>query len=94
MDEGEDPGARLRPLGAKACRAAPDLEKSLLHGVLRMALVAQDAKGQPVGDPRDAVVELGERIFIPSRYERDECLVGQMGVVLAHGDAVLRLGQS
>ena len=93
MDEREDPRARLRALGAEGRRAPPDLEERLLHGILRVALVAQDAQRQTVGDARDAVVELGERTLVSSRDERHQGLVGQMSVVLAHGEAVLRRGQ-
>ena len=59
-----------------------------------MALVAQDAQRQTVGHARHPVVELRERIFVSSGNEGDECFVGQMSVVLAHGEAVLGPGQS
>ena len=94
MDECEDPRARLGALGAEGRRAAPDLEERFLDRVLRVALVPQDAERQPVGDARDAVVELGERILVPARNERHQGLVGEMSVVLAHGNAILRRGQS
>ena len=41
----------------------------------------------------DAVVELRERVLVSSRDERDQGLVREMGVVLAHGEAILRPGQ-
>ena len=44
--------------------------------------------------PLDPVVELRERVLVPPRDERDQSLVREMGVLLAHGEAVLRLGQS
>ncbi len=59
-----------------------------------MTLVAQDAESEPVGDPADAIVELCERVLVPSRNERDQCLVREMGVLLAHGKPVFRRGQS
>ena len=40
-------------------------------GVLCMALVAQDAEGQAVGNASDTVVELCERTFVSPRDERD-----------------------
>ena len=93
MDEREDPRARLRALGAERRGGPPDLEERLLHRVLGVALVAQHAQREPVGDPADAVVQLGERVLVAARDERDQSLVGEVGVVLAHGEAVLRLGQ-
>jgi hypothetical protein len=94
VDEREDPGARLRALGAEGRGVPPDLEKCLLHRILRVALVAQDAKREPVGDPRDPVVELRQRILVAARDECPEGLVGQMCVVLAHGNAIQRRRQS
>ena len=68
----------------------PDLKECLLHGVLRVALIAQDAQRQTEGDPRDAVIELGERALVSPRNERNQGLVGQMSLVLAHGEAAFR----
>ena len=93
VDEREDPRARLRALCAEGRGAAPDLEERLLHGVLGVALVAQDAEREPVRDAGDAVVELRERVLVSSRDERDQGLVREMGVVLAHGEAIRRPGQ-
>ena len=42
----------------------------------------------------DPVVELRERILVAARDERDQGLVREVSVLLAHGEAVLRLGQS
>ena len=75
MDEREDPRARLRALGAKARRVPPDLKECLLHGVLGVTLIAQDAQRQTVGDARDAVVELGERTLVSTRNERHQGFV-------------------
>ena len=38
----------------------------------------------------DTVVELRERVLVAARDERDQGLVGEMGVVLAHGKAIQR----
>ncbi len=88
MDEREDPRARLRALGAERRCAAPDLEERLLHRVLGVPLVAQHPQRQPVRDAADAVVELGQRVLVAARDERDQGFVGEMSVVLAHGEAV------
>jgi hypothetical protein len=90
MDEGEDPRARLRALCAIGRRASPHLEKGLLDGVLGEALVTQDAERKPVRDAPDAVVELRERVLVASRHERDECLVREMCLLLAHGETIVR----
>ena len=84
MHERQDPGARLRPLGPEAGRRAPDADERLLDRVLGEAVVAQDAEGEPVGDPADAVVELCQRRLVAARDERDESLVREMSEVLPH----------
>ena len=73
--------------------APPDLEERLLYGVLRVPLVAQHPERQAVRDPADPVVELGQRVLVTACDEGDQGFVGEMSVVPAHGDAVVRLGQ-
>ena len=89
MHEGEDPGARLRPFRTERRRAAPDREEPLLHCVLREPLVPQHANGKPVGDAPHAVVQLSERAFVAASDERNQGLVGQVSVTLAHWPAWL-----
>ena len=55
-------------------------EERLLHRVLGEPVVAQDAEGEAVGDPPDAVVELGERGLVAACDEGDERLVGEVRV--------------
>ena len=93
VHERQDPGARLRPLGPEGRRRAPDAHERLLDGVLREAVVAQDAEGEPVGDPADALVELCQRRLVAARDERDEGLVREMSEVLAHRPGTPRVGQ-
>ncbi len=93
VDEREDPGARLRALCSVRRCGPPDLEECLLHGVLRVTLVSQNAKREPVCDATDTVVELAQRVLVATGDERDQCLVGEVGVMLAHGEAILRPGQ-
>src|SRR5262249_36891539 len=50
VNEGEQPGARLRALGDEAVGCAPRAEEGLLHGVLRQGVVAENAEGEPVGE--------------------------------------------
>ena len=84
MDEREDPGARLRAFRAEGRCGAPDGEHALLDRVLGEPLVANDAKREPVCDAADPVVQLSERGLVPPGDERDQGLVGQMGVLAAH----------
>ena len=84
VHEGQDPGTRLRPLGPKGGRRTPDAHERLLDGVLSQAVVTQDAEGEPVGDPADALVELCQRRLVAARDERDEGLVREMSEVLPH----------
>jgi hypothetical protein len=58
-----------------------------------VALVSQNAQRQTVGDARDAVVELGERILVGPRDERYQSFVREMSVVFPHGKAVRRPSQ-
>jgi hypothetical protein len=66
------------------------LEERLLHRVLCVTLVAQDAQREAVRDTGHPVVELGEGVLVSSRDERYERFVREVGVVLAHGEAVRR----
>ena len=84
MHEREDPRARLRALGPEAGGRAPDAEEGLLDGVLREPVVAQHPEREPVGDPADTVVELGQRRLVAAGDECDEGLVGKVGEVPAH----------
>ena len=93
MHEREDPRARLRTLCPERRCAAPDLQECLLHGVLGVAIVAEHAQREPVRDAADPVVQLRERVLVAASHERDQSLVGEMGVMLAHGEAILRRGQ-
>jgi hypothetical protein len=43
-----------------------------LQGVLRIPLVAEDAKREDVGDAPDAVVQLRQRVLVAARDERDQ----------------------
>ena len=85
MDERQDPRARLRALRAERGGAPPDREEPFLHGVLGEPLVAQHAQREAVGDAADPVVQLSERVLVTSGDQRDERLVGEMSVLLAHG---------
>ena len=93
MDERQDPGARLRPLGPEAGRRAPDAEEGLLHRILGEPVVAQHAECEAVCHPPDAVVELGQRSLVVACDERHEGLVREMSKVPAHGPGVGRVAQ-
>ena len=84
MHEREDPRARLRAFGAEAGGRTPDAEEGLLDGVLREPVVAQHPEREPVGDPADTVVQLGQRGLVTAGDECDEGLVGKVGEVPAH----------
>ena len=84
VDERHDPRARLRALCTERGCRAPHGEERVLHGVLGEALVPEDAVRDPVGDPPDAVVQLGERVLVTTRDEGHEGFVGQVRVVSAH----------
>ena len=94
MHECEDPRARLRAFGAERRGRPPDAEEAFLHGVLREPLVAQDAEREAVGDAAHPVVELRECGLVSPRDERDQGFVREVGVLLCHRGAGLRLGQS
>ena len=68
-------------------------EERLLNSVLGEALVTQDAQREAVRDAPDPVVELRERVLVAPGDERDEGLVGEVCVLLAHGEAIVRLGE-
>jgi hypothetical protein len=89
MDECEDPRARLRPFGPEGGGAPPDREKPLLDCVLREPLVPQHTNSEPVRDAADAIVELPQRTFVATGDERNQGLVGEVSVALAHGPAWL-----
>ena len=93
MDEGQDPGARLGALGPESGSRAPHPEKRLLHGILGEPVVAQHPEGETVGDPADAVVQLGQRAFVAAGDECDESLVREVSEVPAHGPGSRRVGQ-
>ena len=48
----------------EAVGVPPDAEERLLDGVLGERLVAQDPQREAVGDPAEAVVELGQRVLV------------------------------
>ena len=77
----------------KAAAVRQTREERFLDGVLRVSLVAKDAEREPVRDAADAVVELGERVLVASGDERDQGLVREVGVLLAHREAIVRPGQ-
>ena len=60
---------------------------------LGVPIVAEHAQREPVPDASDPVVQLRERVLVAASHERDQSLVGEMGVMLAHGEAILRRGQ-
>ena len=93
MHERQDPGARLGALGPERRRPSPDPEERLLHGVLGEPVVAEHPERETVGDPADAVVQLGQRAFVAAGDERDESLVREVSEVLAHGPGNRRVGQ-
>src|SRR5262249_37305781 len=78
VNEGEQPGARLRALGDEAVGCAPRAEEGLLHGVLRQGVVAENAEGEPVGESAEAAGELGERLIVGAGDQREQRLVRQM----------------
>ena len=96
VDEREDPGSCLRPLGDEAGGRPPDGEESVLHGVFGEGGVADDAKRKPVGHSAEAVVELRERTVIPPREQGDEGFIREVGKVtvgsgaFAHGGSIQR----
>src|SRR5262249_56744558 len=84
MDEREDPGARLAPLGHEARRCPPEGEERVLDRILGERLVAEHAQREPVRRAAVAVVELGERRLLGSGRERDERLVGKVRELPRH----------
>jgi len=52
-----------------------------------MALVAEHSMGKPERGSTDAIVERGQRVLVASGDERDQGLVREVGVLLAHGEA-------
>ena len=69
----------------KPAARPPDAEERLLDGVLGEPVVAEDPEGEAVGDPADAVVQLGQRALVAAGDECDESLVREMSEVPAHG---------
>ena len=64
-----------------------------MHGVLRVALVAKHAKCEPERDPPHTVVELRQRGLVATGDQRHQGLVGEVGVLLAHREAIVWPGQ-
>ena len=93
MDERQDPGGRLRPLGPEAGCRAPHAEERFLDGVLGEAVVAEHPEREAVRHPADAVVELGQRSLVVARDERHEGLVREMSELPAHGPGIGRVAQ-
>ena len=54
-----------------------------------MPFIAEYAIREPVGDTSHPVVQLCQGGLVASSNERNECFVGEMGVLLPHGEAVL-----
>src|SRR5205823_7402623 len=92
VDERQDPGARLGPLGEEAAGGAPDGEERLLDGVLGEHRVAENPECEPVGDAAVAVVELSERALLATRDQRKEGLVRILDERLGRGGAIMPTG--
>ena len=75
MHQRQEPRARLRPLRHEPVGVAPRREEPFLYHVLGELLVADDSKREPVGDPTEPVVQLGEGGLVRARDEGDDRLV-------------------
>ncbi len=89
VDERQDPRARLRALGKEAVGGAPDAEERVLDCVLRQRVVAQDSQREAVRHATEPVVELGKRLLVGARDERDQSLVRDLREVAAAGGRVV-----
>ena len=78
VDERQQPRARLRPLRGEPAGGSPDAEEGVLHCVLRQGVVAEDPERKAVGQPAEAAVELGKRLVVCARDQRQHRLVRQM----------------
>ena len=65
-----------------------------MHGVLRVALVAKHAKCEPERDAPHTVVELRQRGLVATGDQRHQGLVGEVGVLLAHREAIVWPGNA
>src|SRR5215204_171900 len=76
----EHPGSHASPLLMIASGCPPHLEERLLHEVLRRLTLAHHPVGQRVRGPAVTVVELRERLGVPTLSEGYQILVRQKQV--------------
>jgi hypothetical protein len=84
MHEREQPRAGLAALRHETVGITPCGEEPFLHRVFGELVIAQDAQGESIGDPPEAIVELRQRGLVGPRQQSDHGFVGEVGEGARH----------